>query len=179
MLGAGQKFQGVQRFCQKVAGAGFQGLVANAFVFVGGDHHDGRVSRSGQAADTGDELQAIELGHHVIDHDQTHRVVRHPFQGRYRVGETTGLAALELVGNFDQQAQIERGVIDDENVLLHSRFRWSNGIAVGGRIARAQQVFLHFAHGVAGQFRHHITALGHFEPRDLRLELGQQVCSLQ
>ena len=172
MLGAGQKFQGVQRLGQKVAGTGFQGLVANTFVFVGGNHHDGRVLGSRQAADTGNELQAIEFGHHVIDHDQTQRVVLHPFQGRHRVGEATGFAALELVGNFDQQAQIERGVIDDQNVLLHSRFRWSNGIAVGGRIARAQQVFLDFAHGVAGQFSHHIAALGHFEPRDLGLELG-------
>ena len=34
-------------------------------------------------------------------------------------------------------------------------------------------------HGVTGEFRHHVTALGNFEPRDLCFELGQQIGGLQ
>ena len=77
----------VDRRQQKVGRAGIQRRIAEAAVFVGGDHHDRDVGAVRDLAELADEIRAVHLRHLEIGDDQIRDVGFRPGQRVPRVGK--------------------------------------------------------------------------------------------
>jgi hypothetical protein len=94
---------------QEIVGTGGQALVADFLFMGGGDHQDRYHVRRVKLAYRVDELDAVQIGHHVIDNDQVGLVGAAPFEAFPWRGETHDLGAGrgEFADQSLNQGQVE------------------------------------------------------------------------
>ena len=119
IAGARQKLHLVDRLGQKVVGAQVKRPVSQLLLVIGGDHDDGHPVAPGYLAHEADELQTVQLGHHVVNNHQVGNVVMRPGQRFTGIGKRVGHAVVKLFDQRAKQNQVDLGVIDDQHLVGH------------------------------------------------------------
>jgi hypothetical protein len=109
MVRTGVELVAIDGLGQEIVGTGGQALVADFLFMGGGDHQDRYHVRRVKLAYRVDELDAVQIGHHVIDNDQVGLVGAAPFEAFPWRGETHDLGAGrgEFADQSLNQGQVE------------------------------------------------------------------------
>ena len=113
----GLEFMTIDRLVQKIGRSALQGVVAGLLFVVCGDHQDREIVCEAVGPEAADELDAVDLRHHVIDDEKIRIVAEAPLQAFARIAETDCRAVVDLVHQRLHQREVQRGVID--NHYLH------------------------------------------------------------
>lgn len=129
----------VDRFGEKVACAAVERVVAHVALVAGGDHQDGQIVAVAVRADAADELQAVHLGHHVIDDDEVGLIGQAPLERRGGALEGVGPGIGSAVDELADQGQVEQRVIDDRD--LHRTVEWEiHPLSIGIPVMSAEEL---------------------------------------
>ena len=109
MLRTGLEFMTIDRFVQEVGRSALQGVGGSAFV-VCGDHQDRGDRLRGGWPWAADELDAVDLRHHVIDDEKIRIVAEAPLQAFAGLPKQIAAQSSTLFTNACISVEVQRGV---------------------------------------------------------------------